>query len=586
MAERYQVLFWTFVSLTFLTAVGFFILGATVNRFCYLGLLAVVPLGFTGYRMRLLMVTERLRATLRGCWARDQERDRDFGRLERTHDLLARSKPHSNALDNHTWDDLNMDLVYGKVDRTHTLPGEAVLYRTLRCPETKEAPLVERNRLIRLFQSDAALRESVGLELLQLGRARHTDVAGLLWGERPVKPSYSRFFPAFAAAPALLACAGLVSWPGFLIFGTFPLFVLNVIITQCLVRGKVYSQINALRYLGAMISRAETIGNLNHPQLAGITEELGGLSAKLKPIAKRTFLLRPERGLSVDFCDLIAEYASALFLLEVRTFYAVLDELERNLDPLRRLHELLGKLDAAQSVASFREGLPSYTEPDLVAKDGAHQTLEDGRHPLLSDAVANSFNPESQGVFISGSNMSGKSTFLRTVAVNAILAQTLYTCCASRYRASFFRILSSIQHADELDQGKSYYLVEAERLLRIVQAVDGDVPCLCVIDEMLRGTNSAERTSASAAILAHLCSQNALVVVASHDADLASVVTGAMEHYHFMDRFEEGRLQFDYRLKPGRGTTRNAIKLLESLGYPAGVVDEARSRFDAMGPGM
>ena len=583
MAERYQVLFWTFVSLTFLTAVGFFILGATVNRFFYLGLLAVVPLGFTGYRMRLRLVTERLRATFQRLWGREHERDRDFGRLERAYDLFTRSKPHHNALDDDTWDDLNMDLVYGKADRTHTLPGESVLYRTLRCPETQEAPLAERNRLVRLFQSDPALREAVGAELLRLGQPRHTDVAALLWGERPVKPPYSVFFPVLAAAPALLACAGWVSWPGFLILGTFPLFVLNVVITQCLVRGKVYSQISALRYLGAMIARAQALGKLKHPQLAGITDELSRLSAKLAPIARRTSILRPEQGLSVDICDTLAEYASALFLIEVRTFFGVLDALEHNLGPLRRLHELLGRLDAAQSVASLREELPGYSDPEFTAGDGVGLELVHVRHPLLSEPVTNSFKPAPGGAFISGSNMSGKSTFLRTVAVNAILGQTLYTCCASRYHASFFRILSSINHADELDEGKSYYLAEAERLLYIVQAVGGDVPCLCVVDELLRGTNAAERTSASAAILAHLCSQNALVLVASHDAELASVVTGAMEHYHFTDHFDDGRLRFDYRLKPGRGTTRNAIKLLESLGYPASVVEEARARFDGMG---
>jgi len=228
-------------------------------------------------------------------------------------------------------------------------------------------------------------------------------------------------------------------------------------------------------------------------------------------------------------------------------------------------------------VASFRHGLSHYVEPEL-ASDEVTLTMVDGRHPILSEAVANSITVASRGVFVSGSNMSGKTTFLRTVAVNAILAQTLYTCLCTRYRACPFVIVSSINHADELAEEKSYYLVEAERLLRIVRASEGENPCLCVIDELLRGTNSCERLSASLAILEYLSGRRALVIVSSHDTELAHAVADCFENYHFTDELGEEGLRFDYRLREGIGSTRNAIRLLEVLGYPGDIVRAARQR--------
>lgn len=582
MAGKYRPVVWSFVGLAAMIVVVSLFLGTRVSPLCYMGIFGLAPLGFAGYRLHVRRTTERQREELRRGWAREVERDRHFDRLERAFQQLRGAAVPENALDENTWTDLNMDLVYARLDRTLTLPGEALLYTLLRCPETEEAALLERNRFTRLFQRDETLRASVRLELYRLGRVDHTDITGLLWGPRAVKPAIGAFFVPLTVLAVLSTC-GVAVW-GFaaLVFGVLPVFFINLVITHWLGRAKVYSQINALRYLGAMIGRAQTIGARNHAELPEIATELKALAAQAGHIARRTRLLRPERGMSVEFADIVYEYISSLFLIEVRTFYGVQDELARQIQPLRRLYELLGTLDACQSVASFREELPCYAEPQFAAGNGACLDIEECCHPLLSEPVPNTLAPKSPGVFISGSNMSGKSTFLRSVAVNAILAQTIYTCYARRYRASFFRILSSINHADELEEGKSYYLVEAERLLRIVRAVEGARPCLCVVDELLRGTNAAERTSASAAILEYLCEQNALVLVASHDTDLAHTVSDRIEHYHFTDRFEDGRLHFDYRLKKGLATTRNAIRVLQALGYPAEIIGAARARFDRM----
>ncbi|HOL16714.1 MAG TPA: hypothetical protein PLY40_00355 [Bacillota bacterium] len=199
------------------------------------------------------------------------------------------------------------------------------------------------------------------------------------------------------------------------------------------------------------------------------------------------------------------------------------------------------------------------------------------RHPLLKDAVANSITMDRQGVLITGSNMSGKSTFLRTLGLTALLAQTIYTCPASSYRGGFFRVATSISREDSLMEGKSFYFREAERLLKLINtaAARTDAPALCIIDELLSGTNYIERLAASEAILNYLASQNALVIVATHDLDLAEKLQGLYRCCHFTDQVGPDGLHFDYKLKDGLAATRNAIRLLAYLGYPREIIAQA-----------
>ena len=173
--------------------------------------------------------------------------------------------------------------------------------------------------------------------------------------------------------------------------------------------------------------------------------------------------------------------------------------------------------------------------------------------------------------------MSGKSTFLRNVGSNVLLAQTIATCPASYYRGSLFRVMTSISRTDDVIAGKSFYFVEAERILKAIKSLDNRIPSLCIIDELLSGTNSSERLRASDAIIHYLLRQNALVICATHDLELIDRLNGLCDLYHFTGTADETGLKFDYLLKPGPATTQNAIELLEYLGYPEEIVKQAKN---------
>lgn len=138
--------------------------------------------------------------------------------------------------------------------------------------------------------------------------------------------------------------------------------------------------------------------------------------------------------------------------------------------------------------------------------------------------------------------------------------------------------MASLRASDDLPRGESLYLAEAERLLAIIRSVEGNHSTLCLIDELLVGTNSIERLAASVEILAFLARKGALVVAATHDQQLAAGLSGVLEGYDFQDEATAEGMRFDHHIRAGLATTRNAIRLLAMLGFPAEIVEAARSR--------
>ncbi len=233
--------------------------------------------------------------------------------------------------------------------------------------------------------------------------------------------------------------------------------------------------------------------------------------------------------------------------------------------------------------SAFRQGRPDRTEagrewcvPEFTGEEEI--VLEAGYHPLLNNPVKNGI-AAGRGVLLTGSNASGKSTFLKMVALNAILAQTVHTCAAARYRAPFFQVYSSMALRDDMGSGESYYIVEIKALKRILDAAaqrKGRI--LCFVDEVLRGTNTVERIAASTQILKSLGSSGILCFAATHDIELTELLQKDFDNYHFEEEVREGDIFFNYRLKEGKATTRNAIRLLELMGYDQAVIQRASAQ--------
>ena len=288
-----------------------------------------------------------------------------------------------------------------------------------------------------------------------------------------------------------------------------------------------------------------------------------------------------------DIVNGVYEFVNLFLLLDANAVYFGASELRANSAPLLRVLATMGEVDAAISVASYRAEVGAWTRPRFKPP-GAPVFWTDLRHPLVVHAVPNSIGlAPPNGVLVTGSNMSGKSTFLRTAGVAAVLAQTIHTCLATDYQAPIFNVRTCIGRADDLIAGKSYYIVEVEAILDLVKASWDRAPHLFLLDELFRGTNAVERIAAAEAVLIELVTDGAepnphIVMAATHDGELVDLLHDIYATYHFTDTIGPDGLMFEYRLQSGPATTRNAIALLELQGAPKTLVTRALARAAAL----
>jgi DNA mismatch repair ATPase MutS len=280
-----------------------------------------------------------------------------------------------------------------------------------------------------------------------------------------------------------------------------------------------------------------------------------------------------------DVLRAIISYLNLLFFIDGTVLYFGAPRLRRQTSRLLAAVGTLGEFDAAIAVASFRHGLETWTRPTFL-RTAAGVRLVDVRHPLVTDAVPNSMDLcPPHGLLITGSNMSGKSTWLRAVGVNAILAQSIATCVAGEYAAPYWTVRSYIVRTDDILTGKSYYAMEVERITMLLTMSGSSAPHLFLLDEIFRGTNAVERIAAAEAVLREIMrSRHHLVVAATHDGELTDLLAGDYDPCHFGERSTTEGITFDYVIESGPATSRNAIALLKLHGVSDTVVQNALRR--------
>ena len=254
---------------------------------------------------------------------------------------------------------------------------------------------------------------------------------------------------------------------------------------------------------------------------------------------------------------------------------------QRNRSRVRDWFMAIGELEALSSLALVHYDYPEWTFAELSNSESQFVAEQLG-HPLLPDdeRVANdaSAGPPGTVLLVTGSNMSGKSTLLRAIGINALLAQAGSPACARGLRMPTLVVTTSMRITDSLAAGTSFYMAELKRLKQIVDQACGFSPgqgrmLLYLLDEILQGTNSAERHIAVTRVIAHLIEQHAIGAVSTHDLELAGAaeLRDACQPVHFRETFEtdadgKRQMRFDYRMQPGVATTTNALKLLEIVG--------------------
>ena len=255
---------------------------------------------------------------------------------------------------------------------------------------------------------------------------------------------------------------------------------------------------------------------------------------------------------------------------------------------IRAWLEAVAEIEALSSLSAFRFEHPGDPFPSIVSEDAP--ALFDGAdlgHPLLPAArcVRNAVRMDENHrlLVISGSNMSGKSTLLRTVGINAVLAQAGAPVRAASLRLSPLRLGATLRIQDSLQEGRSRFYAEITRVRALADIANGSTPFLFLLDELFHGTNSHDRLIGASGVLRSLLNHGAIGLVTTHDLALTSIARALAPraiNVHFEDWFEGGEIHFDYRMKPGPVTRSNAIALMRAVGLD--VPDEADKESGAL----
>ncbi len=477
-------------------------------------------------------------------------------------------------IDKITWNDLEMDKVFKRINICNSYVGEQILYDRLHMInlDNNEHEKMEEN--IRFFDENQTEREKVQVDLEKIG-----------------KQSSSYFLPYFIKnidnyhlgniwlyrimSTILLGTVmlGLFLNEAFFFVAGF-IFLINAGL-YTFGKHKFEMHLGMLSSVVDLVSTANKFMKnyqLNEDDLSSTTKQ--SIEAMGKVVNRIVYIKRKtESSMTGDIGALIFDYLIGSSLWDFHVYYRIINLLKIHRDDFMNLYSYIGRIDSSICIASYRKSLPHYCLPNY--NEESKIDFVDMYHPLIKDPVCNDVNMQSSYI-ITGSNASGKSTYIKAVAINMILAQSINLVLAKKASLPRAEVMTSMAVRDDLTSGESYYMMEINYLKRIVKKVNDDKMTLCIVDEILRGTNTEERIAASVAILNYIHQKNCLTIVASHDIKISEMLQDKYENCHFSEMMEEDDVKFDYKVKMGVSNSKNAIKLLDHIGFPKEIVIHAQ----------
>ena len=566
----------------------------------YLVLVVAVVLLFTGkgfYDKK--KYKEKIRRMLADDFGTVSEEEYTEEKLKSLQSYFRAVKRDAYDVDDITWNDLELDELFMVMNRTVSAMGEEYLYAMLRQPQFDKDEMKERERLISFFLNNEKKRIDVQEALYQIGKQRKYSVYESMNYIRNIKRESN--WPHILAIVLLFgSLAFAFIKPAIGVIATVVVISYNLTIYMKR-RGELDAYLSSVIHLIRLLYATEDVTKMDVPELSAYVARMKELNKHFASF-KRNFWIIGSKKPTGDIMDMFVSYLRMLFHIDLIKFNGMLKIYDKHAEELNELYEVVGYLDALCAAASFRAllGKEGYCVPVLLSESVPEMTgriagtkekddglgfsgkvwtpvyeAEDLYHPLLDAPVTNSIKTN-RSVLLTGSNASGKSTFLKSVAMGALLAQTVHTVPAKSYRASYFQVLSSMALRDNMQGSESYFIVEIKSLKRIYEAAKAPVCTLCFVDEVLRGTNTVERIAASREVLSGLAnSGRTICFAATHDIELTYLLEQDCDNYHFEETVTDDKVEFDYLLHEGRATSRNAIKLLRMLGYPQDVIERA-----------
>jgi hypothetical protein len=453
-----------------------------------------------------------------------------------------------------------------------TRMGEDTLARWLLSPSAVEQ-VCERHAAVEELRDQLDLREDLAVLGEDVGVGVHPD-ALLKWAESPnqMKPLWLRWLSPLLAA---LAIAGAVVWAVWGIAAPLVLIVVIEAVFTYRLKKPLEEVLHGTEHvfrdldlLSGVLARVEA-HRFQAPQLQALQRELlsSGVPGSRAIARLRTLvdLINSRHNIAVRILD-------APLMYSVQVAFAAEHWREAHGSALRLWVDTIGQMEALLSLATYSFEHPADPFPEFADGAASFEGEELG-HPLVPAAlcVRNdvSIRGETRVLLVSGSNMSGKSTLLRAVGMNVVLAMAGAPVRARRLRLTPLRVGASIRVNDSLQEGSSRFYAEITRLRQIFDFAGGNPPLLFLLDELLQGTNSNDRRIGAEGIVRALVNRGAIGLVSTHDlalTDIGGSVAGHLRNIHFQDELANGRMTFDYKLRDGVVTKSNGLELMRSIG--------------------
>jgi DNA mismatch repair ATPase MutS len=504
---------------------------------------------------------------LRSQWGKSVDKFRNIDLIAAYHNLL--SPTIEEFVDEKTWNDLEFDSIFAKIDRNLSGVGQQYLYHLLHKYELDERLLKNRNDLIMLLKHDQNLREKIQIDLLDLTGESSYFIPYLILSKSLPKAKFYKIFYLLSALSVISAI--MIAVDGVYLFITLGILLTNLILNKIFSRN-IHEYFTGFSSLNSLIISAISISKIKHdnlPQEIKLLKKKRGLLISLKK--KLGYLVIDKQSLN-ELAVVIIEYLNMFLLFDIIAYYRSVNVLQKNQDEIKSVFEAIANLDTSISIASYLTEIKYYCIPTIHNSDAIK--IDGVYHPLIEDAVPNSLDVLSSSVLITGSNMSGKTTFIKTVGINFILSQTLFFSLSRESYIPRLKIKSSIRRNEEMEQGKSYFFVEIERLNDFIKLSKSENQYLFLIDEIYRGTNTLERLAISTAVLKYLDIQNK-VFCTTHDIELQDLLEENYKMFHFSEQVADSNFYFNYKINEGPCSSGNAIKLLEIMNYPPSIITEA-----------
>ncbi len=468
--------------------------------------------------------------------------------------------------------DLDFFEVFKFIDRTNSKVGQQVLYDKLRTIPVGKSEASKNENVIDFFCSDRTSREEIQYLLKKLNDQESFYLISLFQNVH-IKPPKWFFIARLLSFTMILSLLLLAVNVSFILLITC-IYIVNLIIHYWNKRN-LYQYIFSIPKLLVLNSVAKRLSY--YTELKSITRNIEDSIKVIDKVRRRTYFFKIESNLQNDAAAIlwgILELLKIAFLLEPIMLFSALKQLDNKKKEIENVYNFVGNVDMLFSIASLRKGVEKFCVPKITDKRRSIKAVNI-YHPLIDDCVENSICTGEKSVLLTGSNMSGKTSFIRTIGINAICALTINTCFADEFELPKLRVFSAIRISDDLLNDKSYYFEEVLTIKEMVDKSNENSTNLFLLDEIFKGTNTVERISAGKAVLSSLSKNNSITFVSTHDIELADLLKDEYELFHFSEIVNNTSVAFDYKLKNGKLKNRNAIKILKLNNYPIEIIEEA-----------